>query len=275
MMPAPSTFVGLGLALEFLVVEKQPDQTGGSRGLGHFDETGGLDFDGLVAPEVSGFLDSLDRLDGRRVVRTRLAGHETLGGLKCHHLLDGIELDLFKLGLALGLVVEFTADRPAQQIERCFTQLVSCDHSVDRPYLEGLIAAIFLAGRDPLDRIVNADHPRQPHGTAKAGVDSELDFRQPDLRLARHDPVICSQGKLQPATQRDPIDGDQCRDRQVFEIAEDPIDFQVGSQQFGIGQLEVVNELSNVGTDNEDVLAATDQHALDAVVSLDGRHCVA
>lgn len=134
----------LGLALEFLIVEEQADQALGDRGLGQLGKACGFDFQGLVATEVGGFLDALDRFDRGRVVRAGLASDEALGSLEGHHLLDGIELELFQLRLALGLVVQLATDGTLDQVEGTGQQQLRGDHGVDGPHFQGIFGTVFL-----------------------------------------------------------------------------------------------------------------------------------
>src|SRR5690606_12318646 len=241
-------------------------------GLGQLDEAGGLDFQRLVAAEVGGLLDGLDRLDRSRVVRTGLTGDEALGGLEGHHLLDGVELDLFQLGLTLRLVVQLAGDGTLDQIQSGFLELVGLDHGVDGTHFQGIGSLVLLAGGDPLDGVVGTDHARQTHGAAEAPVDAQLDFRQADLGALGGNAVVTGQAHLETATQGDAVDGDHGRNGQVFEVVEDLVGFEVAGNQLFVGQLEVVDEFGDVGADDEYVFATGDDYALDRTVGLDGIH---
>ena len=61
---------------------------------------------------------------------------------------------------------------------------------------------------------------------------------------------------------------------QVFEIAEDLVGFEVGRDKFLVGQLEVVDEFGDVGADDEYVLAAADDDALDRRIGLECVDCL-
>ncbi|MNZ41456.1 hypothetical protein D3C78_590070 [compost metagenome] len=260
----------LGLALEFLVVEEQADQALGNRGLGQLGEACGFDFQGLVTAEVGSLLDGLDGFDRGWVVRAGLAGDEALGSLEGHHLLDGVELELFQLGLALGLVVQLATDGALDQVKGTGHQQFRRDHGVDGTHFQGVFGTVFLAGSDPLDGVVRTDQARQAHGATEARVDTQLDFRQADLGAGGHDPVVGGQAHFQAAAQGDAVDGGDGRHFEVFEGVEDAVGFQVAGDQFGLGQLEVVDELGDVGADDEHVLATADDHALDRSICLDG-----
>src|SRR5690606_39754998 len=111
--------------LQLLVTQEQTDKAFGYRSLGQLGEAGGLNLDGLVTAEVGGFLNGLDGFDRRRIVRACLAGHVRLGSLERHHLLDGVELELFQLRLTLGLEVQLTGKAQAQRQDRKSTRLNS------------------------------------------------------------------------------------------------------------------------------------------------------
>ncbi|MNJ30980.1 hypothetical protein D3C77_255980 [compost metagenome] len=262
--------VGLGFALEFLVVEEQTDQALGNRSLGQFDEAGGFDFQGLVAAEVGRLLNALDRFNRRRIVRACLTCNETFGGFERHHLLDGVELELLKLRLTLGLVIELAADGALDQVQCGGLQQLRGYHGIDSADFQGVFSTVFLAGGNPLDGVVGTDDARQAHGTAKARVDTQLDFRQADLGVAGHHAEVGSQAHFQTTAQGDAVDRGNGRHGQVFEVAENPVGFQVAGDQFGLGQLEVIDKLGDIRADDEHVLATADNHAFDRGVGLDG-----
>src|SRR5450830_1637184 len=160
--------VGLGLFLQFLIVQEQANQALGSRGLRQFDETSRFHFQGFVATEVRGFLDGLDRFNRCRVVRAGLAGHETFGGFERHHLFDGVELEFFQLRLTLGLVVKFAVDGALDQVQCRFGEFVRSNHGIDSTDFQRVFSLVFLAGGDPLDGVIGTDDARQAHGAAEA-----------------------------------------------------------------------------------------------------------
>ncbi|MNM57361.1 hypothetical protein D3C81_685590 [compost metagenome] len=199
-----------------------------------------------------------------------MTGNETFGGFERHHLLDGVELELLKLRLTLGLVIELAADGALDQVQCGGLQQLRGYHGIDSADFQGVFSTVFLAGGNPLDGVVGTDDARQAHGTAKARVDTQLDFRQADLGAGGHDPVVGGQAHFQAAAQGDAVDGGDGRHFEVFEGVEDAVGFQVAGDQFGLGQLEVVDELGDVGADDEHVLATADDHALDRSICLDG-----
>src|SRR5690606_33347172 len=203
-----------------------------------------------------------------------LAGDEALGGLEGHHLLDSIELELFQLGLALGLEVQLAGDGALDQVQSCGLQQLGSDHGIDGADFQGVFGTVFLAGGNPLDGVIGTDDARQAHGAAEARVDTQLDFRQTNLGGGAHHAVVGCQAHFQAAAQGDAVDGGNGGDFEVFEGAEDLVGFEVAGNQFFVGQLEVVDEFGDIGADDEDVLAAADNHALDRSIGLDGCDCI-
>ena len=184
-------------------------------------------------------------------------------------MFDGVELELFQLRLTLGLVVQFATDGALDQVQGSCAQLVSGYHSIDGADFQGVFCAVFLAGGNPLNRVINTDQAWQTHGAAKARVDAQLDFRQADLGAVGHDPEVGCQAHFQATTQRDAIDGCDGGYIEVFKIAEDLVGFEVASNQLGIRQLEVFDEFGDVGADDEHVFTAGNDDTLDRSVGLD------
>src|SRR5690606_29046274 len=108
--------------------------------------------------------------------------------------------------------------------------------------LEGIGCLVFLAGSDPLDSVVGADHARQAHSTAEARVDTQFDFRQTDLGGLAHYTVVTGQAHFETAAQGDAVDGNHGRHGEVFEITENLVGFQIAGHQLFVGQFEVIDE---------------------------------
>ena len=189
-------------------------------------------------------------------------------------MFDCVELELFQLRLTLGLVVQLTTDGALDQVQGSCAQLVSGDHSINGTYFQSVFCAVFLAGGNPFNRVINADQAWQTHGAAKARVDTQLDFRQADLGAVSHDPEVGCQAHFQTAAQRDAIDGSDGRYVEVFEIAEDSVGFQVAGNQLGIRQFEVFNEFGDVGADDKHVFTAGNDDTLDRSICLDRIYCL-
>ncbi len=151
--------------------------------------------------------------------------------------------------------------------------MLGSDHGVDGADLQGVLGLVFLARGDPLDGVIAADQARQADGAAEARVDAQLDFRQADLGGRAHHAEVRGQAHLQAAAEGDAVDRGNGGYVQVFEVAEDLVGFEVARHQFLVGQLEVVNELGDVGTNDEHVLAAGHDHALDRCIGLDRIDC--
>src|SRR5690606_23627331 len=259
----------LGLALERLIIQEQSHQRGSHSGLGQLGEASSLNFQSLVAAMVGGFLDGLDRFNRRRVVRASLTGNETLGGFESHHLLNGVELDLFQLGLTLGAEIQLTGNGAAHHVQRRITQLAIGNHSVHSAHFQRIVGTLFSATGNPFNGVVHTNQTRQADGATETGIDTQLGFRQADLGALRHDAEVASQAHFQTTTQRQAIDGSDCAYAQVFESIENAVGFQVGSDQLLFGQLEGLDEFGDVGTHDEDILATGDNDAGDAAVGLD------
>ncbi len=185
-------------------------------------------------------------------------------------MFDGVELELFQLGLTLGLVVELAADGTFDQVQRGLGQFFRGNHCVDSADFQGVFGFVFLTGGDPLDGVVCTDQARQTHGAAEAWVDAQFHFRQADFCGGRHHAEVSGQAHFQTTAEGDAVDRGNGRDVEVFEIAENLVGFEVASHQLGIGQLEVVDEFGDVSADDEHVLAAGDDHALDRSICFDG-----
>ncbi len=191
--------VALGFLFQLLIVQEQADQTLRGSSLGHFHETGGFDFQRLVTTEVGGFLDGLDGFDRGRIVRAGLTCDEALGGFECHHLFDGIELELVQLRLTLGLVIELAGNGALDQIKGGGLQLVGRYHCVHGTDLESVFRSVFLARGNPLDRVVGTNDAWQTHGAAETRVQAQLDLGQTDASAAGNDSIVCGQAHFQTA----------------------------------------------------------------------------
>src|SRR5690606_39282408 len=120
---------------------------------------------------------------------------------------------------------------------------------VHSSHLQRRVGLVLGAAGNPCDGVDGTDQARQAHGAAEARVDAQLHFRQTDLGAFGHDAVVRGQAHFQAATQGDAVDGDHGGNVQVFEIVEDPVGFEVGGDQLGLGQLAVVDEVDDVGAE--------------------------
>ena len=185
-------------------------------------------------------------------------------------MLDGVELELVQFGLTFGLEIELAGDGALDQVQCGFLQFARGNHCIDGAHFQCIFSAVVFAGRDPLDGVIDTDQARQADGAAEARVDTEFDFRQADLGGGGHHAEVSSQAHFQTAAQRDAVDGSEGRYVEVFEGAEDFVGFEVAGDEFSVRQLEVIDEFGDIGADDEHVLAAGDDNALDRAVGLDG-----
>jgi hypothetical protein len=203
------------------------------------------------------------------MVLARLAGDEALGGTEYHHRLDRVERQLGGLLGAARLPVVLAVDGLLHQLVGRILEFLRRHHAVHRADLEGSLGLLRLTRGDPLDGIVRADQARQAHRAAKARVDPQLDLGQPHLGLGAHHPVVGGQAHLEPAAQRNAVDGGHRRERQILHRVEDLVGVQRPLGDFFFGELEVLAELGDVGADDESILGAGDDQPLDAGVLAD------
>ena len=189
-------------------------------------------------------------------------------------MFNRVQLEFFKLWLALGLVVQLAADGAFDHVQCSVCQLGNRHHDINRADFQRVFGTVFFARGDPLNRVINADQTWQTDGTAEARVDAQLDFWQADLGAVGHDAEVRSQAHFQTATQRYAIDHGNRRDIEVFEITEDFVGFEVARDQLGIRQLEVFDEFGDVSADDEDVFATGNDDTLDRSICLDRIHCL-
>ena len=120
-----------------------------------------------------------------------------------------------------------------------------------------------LAAGDPLDGIVGADQARQAHGAAEAREQAQLGFRQTDLRGGAGHAIVGRQRHLEAAAQGDAVDDGDGRERQVLDRGEHLVGLDGPARDLFLGGLELAAELGDVGADDEDVLGAGHEQALE------------
>src|SRR5690606_8285909 len=145
-------------------------------------------------------------------------------------------------------------------------QFVISYNSVHSADFQGVVGTLLGAAGNPLDSVVHADQTRHAYGAAKARVDAQLGFRQTDLGALGHDAEVTGQTHFQTTTQCQAIDGSDRGHVQVFEGIENLVGFQAAGHQFFFRQLEGLDELGDIGADDEHVLAAGNDDARDAAV---------
>ena len=185
-----------------------------------------------------------------------------------------VQLEFFKLWLALGLVVQLATDGALDHVQRSCTQFVQGDNSINGADFQGVFSAVFFTRGNPFNSVINADQTRQTYGAAEARVDAQFYFRQANLGAVGHDAEVRCQAHFQTATQRDAIDGRNGRYIQVFESTEDFVGFEVTRDQLSIRQLEIFDEFGDVCADDKHVFAAGNDNTLDRSICLDRIHCL-
>ena len=204
-------------------------------------------------------------LAGAAAVRAGLARHERLRGGERHSRLDRVELQRSRLLRAASLPVELAVRRVAQHAERRIAQIAGRRDRVHRARLERVRRRPLLPARDPLDRGVGPAQARQPDRPAPAREEPELRLRQAHLRRLRHRAVARGETQLEAASDADTIDRGHARSVQILERREDRIGLEDPAGQVGFALLEVRQELRDVGTHAEGVLAARQQDPAEAL----------
>lgn len=86
-----------------------------------------------------------------------------------------------------------------------------------------MIGADVFPGGNNFQRAIGAEQARQTHGTAEAGHNAELGFRQPNAQIRRRRAVIGRQHTFATAAQRIAIDGRDSGDGEIFQTIEDAV----------------------------------------------------
>mgnify|MGYP001334091772 CR=1 FL=1 len=91
-------------------------------------------------------------------------------------------------------------------------QLRARHEPVHEPEAQRLAAAQRLAREHHVERCARSDQAHRAHGAAKARVDAELHFGQAkrDLVVVGRDAVAASERQLEPAAEREAVDGGHC-----------------------------------------------------------------
>ena len=274
MIPAPrtaadSTFRAafaafLAVFLTQLVAEEDADERGGDRSAGDPDEGLGLDRERLVAPLPRPLLDRLDGGDRGGVVRAGLAADESLRRLEDHRRFDLVQLERARLRGTALLPVERARRRVPEDAERRVPEALLRNDAVHGADLQGVRRGPLLAGGDPLDGVVGPDEPREPDRPAPARKDPELRLGEADLRVVGHHAEAGREADLEAAAEGEAVDHGDRRAVEVLEVGEGPVDpGHPGGHLLG-RPLEERQELGDVGSDDEDVLAARQEDALEA-----------
>ncbi len=252
-----------------LVAEEDGHEVEGGRRLCHARERLRFDLQRVFPPPARALLHRGDRSDRRGIVGSGLPGHEALRGFERHHGFRGVELEGGDLFEPAGFPVALSRDRLLQQVQRAVAQFFGGDHRVHDAGLERHVGGILLTPGDPLDGVVGAGHAGHAHGAAPAGKDAELGLGEPDLRARRHHAVAGGQGEFQPAAEGESVDRGDGGKIEILDGAKELVHIENPRDQLIFGVLEVLDELRDVGADDEAVLAAGDQKPFDAGFRLD------
>ncbi len=185
----------------------------------------------------------------------RHGGNHAGGGGEAHHGFQFGETQRGLLGGAAALPVQLALDRVLDHLHGGALQRIRGDHGIDGTHLESVIGTVILAGGDPLQRVVGADHPRQTDGAAKAGHDAELGLGQADLGRGVGQPEVGGENGLAAAAQGVALDGGEGRHRQIFDGVEDVVGLFQPAEQIFLRQIEQFQEFGDVGADDEGVFA--------------------
>ena len=159
--------------------------------------------------------------------------------------------------------------RERQHLQRRLAQLFGRDDGVDGMNLQRRVGLLRLAASDPFDRVVGTHQAREAHGAPEAREDAELHFRKAHLRLRSHHAVVGAQRHLEATAERDAVDRRDARKRQVLDRREHLVDLDRPLRDLFLGLQEALAELGDVGADDERILAAGNDQALDLAVGGD------
>ena len=245
----------LGQRLDVLIVQEDTDQCLGDIGLGQLDKALCFGHQSLVTAHACSGLDGFHRSHRRRIVFARHGGNHAGGGGEAHHGFQFGEAQRRFFGGATALPVQLARDGVLDHLQRSALQCVGGDHGVDGTHLEGVIGTVILAGGDPLERVVSADHPRQTDCAAKARHDAEFGLGQANLGGGVGQTEVGGENGLAAAAQSVSLDGGEGRNRQIFDGIEDVVGLFQPAEQIFLRQIEQFQEFGNVGTDDKGVFA--------------------
>ena len=155
------------------------------------------------------------------------------------------------------------------RFRRAVAQLFGGNDRVDDAGLERHVGGVLLPTGDPLDGVVGARNAGEAHGAAPAREDAELRLGETDLRARGHDAVAGGQREFEAAAEGEAVDGSDRGEIEVLDGGEELVHVENPCDQLIFGILEIVDELGDVGADDEAVLAAGDQQPLHVGVCLD------
>ncbi len=210
----------------------------------------------LVERQVDRVLHRLDRLlpglEAAELARVRLADRLEYLGMAARRL------ELLRT-VAHFLERRLLGDEAPGETKRGFMQLAFFGEFVDdAPFLR-LARAERRSGQNDVERLLDADEPRQPLRAAGAGNEAELDFGQAAFRRRGGDAIMRGQRHLEPAAERRPVQRRHDRLRGVLDRIEH-------IRQIGRGGR--LAEFGNVGAGDEGASGAYDDDRLDGGVCL-------
>ncbi len=245
----------LGQRLDVLIIQEDADQRLGDIGLGQLDKALCLNDQRFVTAHTCGGFDGFHRGHRRRIVFTRHGGNHAGGGGEAHHGFQFGEAQRRFLGGTTALPVQLARDGVLDHLQRSALQRVGGDHGIDGTHLEGVIGTVILAGGDPLERVVGADHPRQTDGAAKARHDAEFGLGQADFGGGVGQTEVGGENGLAAAAEGVALDSGEGGHRQIFDGVEDVVGLFQPAEQIFLRQIEQFQEFGNVGTDDKGVFA--------------------
>src|SRR5690554_5341587 len=140
-------------------------------------------------------------------------------------------------------------------------QQVALEQLIDHTQLLGFGGGNGVAADDHVQRLLDTDHAGQTLGTAGAGQQAQLDFRQADLGVLAGDPVMAAQGHFQATAQGGAVDHGDARLAAGLDLVDH---FRQA------GRLRRFAELLDIGAGNEGVAFAHQYDGLDLRISLGG-----
>ena len=228
----------------------------GLRRLKQRHEHGALLRNALVEGKIDRVPDRLDcllpGLEAAELARIGLAdGLENLGMAARRLELVGPVPRLLQ-GRLLG-------DQPPRVGDRGLAQPALLGEFVDHAPFLGLARAKRRPGQNDVQRLLDADQPRQALRAAGAGDKAELDLGQAAFGRRNRDAIMRGQRHLEPAAERRPMQRGDHRLRGVLDSIED-----LGK----VGRGRGLAEFGNVGAGDEGPPVADDNDRLDRAVRL-------
>ena len=236
------------------------------------DEIAGLDPQGRVHRDLNALIDGLHQVQHGRIV--------AVGLLAQHGVADEEILDAGRVvGAAAGLFEALVVPRLHGLAAALDPGLRSVDlgtlgnHFMHHARAPGVVRTPGRAGAHRRHRRLHADQAGQALGAAAAGEEADLDLGQAELNLVvvGDDPVVTGQRQLEPAAQRQAVDGPGHRLAAGLQRAQGTVQLPariIGILQRTAGQ-HAAGHVTEVGAGAEAArLARGQDRALDGVIGL-------